>query len=85
MKKVRFKCRHKEYLFFFMMRVVRHCNRLPKGQVGWVFEQPSLVEDVPGHGRGIRQGDLQKVPKHQNYCMVIRFYIDPATQRAHKV
>jgi len=24
-----------------------------QGQVGWVFEQPGLVEDVPAHGRGV--------------------------------
>lgn len=45
-----------------MMRLVRHTNRLPRGQVGLAFEKPGLVEDVLGRGRGIRQGDLQKVP-----------------------
>jgi len=47
------------------MRVVRHWHRLPReavdapvpgsvqGQVGWGFEQPGPVEDVPGHGRGV--------------------------------
>jgi len=24
-----------------------------QGQVGWGFEQPGLVEDVPAHGRGV--------------------------------
>jgi len=48
------------------MRVVRHrleqvaqrsCGwLLPgriQGQVGWVFQQPALVEGVPAHGRGV--------------------------------
>jgi len=26
--------------------------RKKRGQVGWGFEQPGLVEDVPAHGRG---------------------------------
>ena len=48
---------------FFTMGVVKHWNRLPRdavnapgsvqGQVGWGFEQPDLVEDVPAHGRGV--------------------------------
>ena len=29
-----------------------------KGQVGWGFEQPGLVEGVPAHGRGLELGDL---------------------------
>jgi len=48
----------------FTMRVVRHRNRLPRvfscpearcfqGQVGSVFEQPGLVEDVPAHSMGV--------------------------------
>jgi len=24
-----------------------------QGQVGWGFERPGLVEDVPAHGRGV--------------------------------
>jgi len=27
-----------------------------QGRVGWGFEQPGLVEDVPAHGRGIGTG-----------------------------
>jgi len=56
------------------MRVVRPWNRLPrgclfplnlpaKGQVGWDFEQPVLVEAVtaPGRGIGTRQS-LRSLP-----------------------
>lgn len=44
------------------MRVVRQRNRLPgevvdaptlKAQVGWDFEQPNLLENVPDHARGL--------------------------------
>ena len=53
---------------FFAVRVVRHWHRLlievvdvpslVQGQVGWGFEQPGLVEDVPAHGRGVGTSDL---------------------------
>ena len=46
---------------FFMMRVARDRNCLPRkactipgrvsSQAGWDFEQPSLAKDVPAHGR----------------------------------
>jgi len=29
-----------------------------QSQVGWGFEQPDLVEDVPAHSRGIGVDDL---------------------------
>lgn len=29
-----------------------------QSQVGWGFEQPDLVEDVPVHGRGMELDDL---------------------------
>ena len=29
-----------------------------QGQVGWGFEQPGIVEDVPAHGRGVGLDDL---------------------------
>jgi len=44
------------------MRLVRQVSQrssgcsLPggvQGQVGWGFEPPGLVEDVPAHGRGL--------------------------------
>jgi len=50
---------------FFTVRVVRHWNMfrqrscgcpLPgnvQGQVGWGFEPPGLVKDVPVHGRRV--------------------------------
>jgi len=48
---------------FFIMRVVKHWNQLPRGgrcpihgnihsQVGRGSEQPGLVKDVPAHCRG---------------------------------
>jgi len=52
------------------MRVVKHWHRLPRdvvdapfpgniqGQVGWGFEQPDLVEDVPAHCRVVGLDDL---------------------------
>jgi len=51
-----------------MMKTVRPWNRLPRkvsgcslpgsvqGQVGWAFEQPGLVKDVPAHFRRVRPG-----------------------------
>ena len=29
-----------------------------QGQVGWGFEQPDLVKDVPAHGRGVGLDDI---------------------------
>jgi len=29
-----------------------------RGQAGWGFEQPGLVEGVPGHGRGLGLDEL---------------------------
>jgi len=50
-----------------MVGVVKHWNmkcckgHIPgniQGQVGWDFEHPDLVEDVPAHGRGFGLDDL---------------------------
>jgi len=41
-----------------LAQVAQRCCGCPllgsvQGQVGWGFEQPGLVEGVPGHGRGL--------------------------------
>ena len=52
---------------FFIMRVVKHCNRFPRevgipgniqGQAGRDSEQSDLAEDVPAHCRGVRLDSL---------------------------
>lgn len=46
---------------FFMMKVVKHWNRMSKevvdtwkqGEIRWGFEQPDLLEGVRAHCRGV--------------------------------
>jgi len=45
-----------------------------QGQVGWGFEQPGLVEDVPAHGRGGWNQMIFKVPSKPNHSMILWFY-----------
>ena len=66
---------------FFTMRVVRHCNRLPRkavaapslaqGQVAWSSEHPGLVEGVPAHDRGGWNHMIFKVPSNPNHSMIL--------------